>query len=85
MRDYPRLVFDRKRALGEIVLEYGSTNPIEGSNVQPVAWCLDVWSLGADGVIPGKLWVTPIRGTGPTNFRSFIPGPRRSAPAGKPG
>ena len=52
MRNYPRLVFERKRALGEIVLEYGSTNPVEGSNLQPVAWCLDVWSLGADGVIP---------------------------------
>jgi hypothetical protein len=52
MRVYPRLVFDRKRSLGEIVLEYGSTNPVDGSNLQPVAWCLDVWSLGADGVIP---------------------------------
>ena len=52
MRSYPRLVFERKRALGEIVLEYGSTNPVEGSNLQPVAWCLDTWSLGADGVIP---------------------------------
>jgi hypothetical protein len=52
VREYPRLVFDRKRALGEIVLEYGSTNPVEGSNVQPAAWCLDSWSLGTDGVIP---------------------------------
>jgi hypothetical protein len=52
MRSYPRLVFERKRASGEIVLEYGSTNPVEGSNLQPVGWCLDAWSLGADGVIP---------------------------------
>jgi hypothetical protein len=52
MRQYPRLVFDRKKLLGEIVLEYGSTNPIEDSNLQPVAWCIDVWSLGADGVVP---------------------------------
>jgi heparan-alpha-glucosaminide N-acetyltransferase len=52
MRTYPRLVFDRKRAFGEIVVEYGSTNPIEGSNLQPVGWCLDAWSLGADGVLP---------------------------------
>ena len=35
MRDYPPLVFERKRTLGEIVLEYGSTNSVEGSNVQP--------------------------------------------------
>jgi len=52
MRNYPRLVFERKRALGEIVLEYGSTNSVEGSNVQPVGWCLDAWSLGTDGIIP---------------------------------
>jgi hypothetical protein len=52
MRAYPGLVFERKRTLGEIVLEYGSTNPVESSNVQPLAWCLDTWSLGADGIIP---------------------------------
>jgi hypothetical protein len=52
MRTYPNLVTERKRALGEIVLEYGSTNPVEASNLQPVGWCLDVWALGADGVVP---------------------------------
>ncbi len=52
MRNYRDLVSERKRAFGEIVLEYGSTNPVEGSNLQPVGWCLDVWSLGADGVVP---------------------------------
>lgn len=52
MRSYPRLVFDRKRTFGEIVLEYGTTNAVEASNLQPVAWCLDAWALGADGVIP---------------------------------
>jgi hypothetical protein len=52
MRNYLDLVSERKRVFGEIVLEYGSTNPVEGSNLQPVGWCLDVWSLGADGVLP---------------------------------
>jgi len=47
MRTYPRLVFDRKRAFGKIVLEYGST-------IQPGAWCLDNWTLGADGIIPSQ-------------------------------
>jgi hypothetical protein len=59
MRKYPYLVSERKRAFGEIVLEYGSTNPVEGSNLQPVGWCLDVWSLGADGVIPWQTIGTP--------------------------
>ena len=52
MRQYPRLVFDRKRRFGEIVVEYGGTNPVQGSNLQPVGWSLDAWSLGADGVLP---------------------------------
>ncbi len=52
MRQYPRLVFDRKRRFGEIVVEYGGTNPVQASNLQPVGWSLDAWSLGADGVLP---------------------------------
>jgi Domain of unknown function (DUF4091) len=50
MRTYPELVFERKRALDEIVVEYGATNAVEGSNVQPVGWCIDAWTLGADGI-----------------------------------
>ncbi len=52
MRTYPRIVFDRKRTQGQIVLEYGSTNAIEESNMQPLGWCLDAWSQGTDGVLP---------------------------------
>jgi hypothetical protein len=52
MRKYHRLVFDRQAANGEIVLEYGGSNPLEESNVQPVAWSLNTWSLGGDGVLP---------------------------------
>jgi hypothetical protein len=52
MRQYHQLVFDKKRRFGEIVLEYGGTNPVSGSNYQPVGWSLDAWSLGADGVLP---------------------------------
>jgi hypothetical protein len=52
IRNYPRMVLDRKRTRGEIVVEYGSTNSVEASNLQPVAWCLDAWSMGVDGVLP---------------------------------
>ena len=52
MRQYPRIVFDRKRRFGEIVVEYGGTNPVQSSNLQPVGWILDAWTLGADGVLP---------------------------------
>jgi hypothetical protein len=52
IRPYHRLVLDRKQSEGQIVFEYGSTNAIEGANVQPVGWSLDAWSLGTDGVLP---------------------------------
>ena len=52
LRSHHRLVIDRKERFGQIVLDYGSTNAIEQSNMQPVAWCIDSWCLGSDGVIP---------------------------------
>ncbi|HWB14158.1 MAG TPA: hypothetical protein VG826_33335 [Pirellulales bacterium] len=52
MRRYRRMVLDRKEATGQVVIEYGSANSIDQSNVQPAAWCIDAWSLGADGVLP---------------------------------
>jgi hypothetical protein len=51
-RQYHRMVTDRKTDRGQIVIEYGSTNAIEQSNMQPVGWSLDAWTLGADGVLP---------------------------------
>ncbi len=51
-REHHRLVMDRKERFGQIVLDYGSTNAIEQSNMQPVGWCIDSWCLGSDGVIP---------------------------------
>jgi Domain of unknown function (DUF4091) len=52
MRQYPRIVFDRKEAEGQVVIEYGGSNAIEDSNMQAVGWCLDSWTLGSDGVLP---------------------------------
>lgn len=52
MRPYLRMVMDRKERWGQIVYEYGSANGVERSNVQPAAWCVDAWTLGADGVVP---------------------------------
>ncbi len=51
-RQYHRLVIDRKQQFGQIVLDYGSANAVEESNMQPVGWCLDSWTLSTDGVIP---------------------------------
>jgi len=51
-RQYHRLVIDRKQRFGQIVVDYGSANAVDQSNVQPVGWCLDSWTLGSDGVVP---------------------------------
>ena len=51
-RRYQRAVIDRKARNGEITINYGSSNNIEDSNVQPAAWCVDTWCLGGDGVLP---------------------------------
>lgn len=52
MRQYRRIVMDRKDEQKQVVIEYGSANNIEESNVQPLAWSIDAWTLGADGVLP---------------------------------
>ena len=52
---YHRLVLDRKRRFGQIVIPYGSTNDPADSNMQPVGWCWDSWTLGADGVLPWQV------------------------------
>ena len=49
---YNRLVLERKRAFGQVVMVYGTTNHPAESNVQPVAWALDTWSHGGDGILP---------------------------------
>ncbi len=86
VREYPRFVFDRKRALGEIVLEYGSTNPVEGSNLQPVGWCLDAWSLGTDGIIPWQTIGNADSWERADELSLFYPGrPRGQGGDGKPG
>jgi hypothetical protein len=51
-RTYRRMVLDRKQAHGEIVVEYGSANAIDESNMQAVGWSIDSWALGSDGVLP---------------------------------
>lgn len=49
---YNRMVSDRAKRNDEILYTYGTTCRPEEGSLQPVAWCLDAWTLGADGVIP---------------------------------
>lgn len=60
-RAYQRMLLDRKRQSQspQWLIEYGSANAIESSNVQPIAWSIDAWTLGADGVLPWLVIGTP--------------------------
>jgi hypothetical protein len=53
--EYRRLVLDRKQKFHQIVIPYGSSNNPADSNVQPLGWCWDCWTLGADGVLPWQV------------------------------
>lgn len=52
LRNYQRMVMDRKEAHGELTVEYGGTNAVTNANVQPLGWCIDAWAIGCDGVLP---------------------------------
>ena len=56
---YHRLVIDRKRQFHQTVIPYGTTNDPADSNMQPVGWCLDSWTLEGDGVLPWQVIGSP--------------------------
>lgn len=76
---YRRLVLDRKQRLGEIVVCYGGTNDITQSNVQPLAWSVDTWLDGADGVLPWQTIGTDASWQNADALSLFYPG----GPAGQ--
>jgi hypothetical protein len=43
---------DRAKRNNELVVEYGTSNRLDQSNLQPLAWCIDSWTLGINGVLP---------------------------------
>ncbi len=49
---YRRLVTDRMRQDGLKVWVYGTSNPVDESNRQVMAWALDSWQSGATGIVP---------------------------------
>ena len=52
LRPYRERIERRQARFGTMVTFYGTTAPPTEFPVQPVAWCLDAWCLGADGVLP---------------------------------
>jgi hypothetical protein len=80
LRSYHRMVLDRKQANGEIVIEYGAANAIAGSNMQPVGWSLDAWTLGVDGVLPWQTVGSAESWKAADDLSLFYPGRRSDGP-----
>ncbi len=74
LRPYHRLVLDRKERFGEIAVEYGGSNGLEQSNLQPLGWSLDAWSIGADGVLPWQTVGRPASWKEADALALFYPG-----------
>lgn len=51
-RRYNRRVMERRDRFDELVYAYGTTAAPELNGWQPVAWALDAWTLGANGIVP---------------------------------
>lgn len=81
LRAYWPRVFRRAADCGNLYFMYGGANAIGTPNVANAAWCVEAWSLGADGVVPwntiGKAesWQTP------DELSLFYPGPGGPAPS----
>ncbi len=78
-RNYRRQVLDRKEAQRQLVIEYGTTNAVEASNMQPVGWSLDTWSMGADGVLPWQTIGRPESWKQADPLSLFYPGLEKGA------
>lgn len=52
MLHYPRIIQDRKNISGEKMWVYGTTNPVETSNRETMAWIMESFNRGAVGIVP---------------------------------
>ncbi len=74
IRPYERVVAQRKQRNGELVINYSSPNPIETSNANAIAWALDAWCLGADGIVPWQTIGTDASWKSADALALFYPG-----------
>jgi len=65
LRPFRDRVINRAEKYHNLVYMYGAANLIGTPNVMPVAWSVETWALGADGVVPwqtigsAESWKTP--------------------------
>ena len=52
LRPYRDRIARRQVNFGTMITMYGTTSPPSDYPLQPVAWSVDAWCLGADGILP---------------------------------
>ena len=81
LRTYRDRVIGRAGRFGNLVYMYGSANRIGTPNVMPVAWCVETWALGADGVVPWQTIGKANAWTTPDDLSLFYPAPGGPMPS----
>jgi hypothetical protein len=52
LRQYQSRIIERAEKYNNLVYMYGAANSFEQSNKTNIAWCVETWARGADGVVP---------------------------------
>lgn len=81
LRTYRDRVIRRAERWGNLVYMYGSANRIGTPNSMPAAWCVETWSLGADGVVPWQTIGTAASWQAPDQLALFYPTPQGPVPS----
>ena len=73
LRPYRERVIQRAQQYHNLVYMYGAANQIGTPNVMPVAWSVETWALGADGVVPWQTIGRAESWTKPDQLSLFYP------------
>jgi hypothetical protein len=74
VRRYSRWVSQRLERSGARGYWYGTPNRIAEPNTLAVAWCLNAWTLGLDGVVPWQTIGRPTAWSEPHELALLYPG-----------
>jgi len=81
LRDYPRRVIGRNRRDGKLTYMYGSVSKLGQPLAINAAWCVETWSLGADGVVPWQTIGKKDALTKPDDLAVLYPGSEGPLPS----
>ena len=81
LRDYPRRVIGRNRRDGKLTYMYGSVSKLGQPLAINAAWCVETWSLGADGVVPWQTIGNKDSLSKPDELAVLYPGPDGPLPS----